>query len=315
MAGATIDLAFSLDLRAVGRGIEGATLGDATGRELWWATDTPQGSGTLHVVVQPPLSPTTSCSTDVRVEGFGPGGEWVVSQAPALLGGADRPEQFQPAAGLVAELHRRAPVRFGRTDRVFDALVAAIIGQKVPVVLASEALRRLTRRFGEPAPGPTPRPLTMRPTAERLAGVSVVEFHQVGLERKRAEIIRAAARRARALEQAGLVGPAELHRRLLTIPGVGRWTSALVRVAALGDADAVAVGDFHLAHHVCWALAGEPRGSDARMLELLEPYRGQRGRVVALLRGAGYAAPRRGPRLALYPLAAFDRRAARLTAR
>ena len=49
---------------------------------------------------------------------------------------------------------------------------------------------------------------------------------------------------------------------------------------------------------VAWALAGEPRGTDERMLELLEPYRGQRGRVVRLLELAGIAAPRYGPRLA-----------------
>ena len=67
----------------------------------------------------------------------------------------------------------------------------------------------------------------------------------------------------------------------------------------LGDSDAVSVGDYHLPNLVSWALAGEPRGNDDRMLELLEPYRGHRGRVVRLLeKGIGHA-PRYGPRLAL----------------
>jgi hypothetical protein len=48
---------------------------------------------------------------------------------------------------------------------------------------------------------------------------------------------------------------------------------------------------------VAWALAGEPRGTDEHMLELLEPYRGQRGRVLRLLELAGAGAPRRGPRM------------------
>jgi 3-methyladenine DNA glycosylase/8-oxoguanine DNA glycosylase len=65
---------------------------------------------------------------------------------------------------------------------------------------------------------------------------------------------------------------------------------------ALGDPDAVSVGDFHLPNLVAWALAGEPRGDDARLLELLEPYRGQRGRVQVLLEAGGVRAPAFGPR-------------------
>lgn len=65
---------------------------------------------------------------------------------------------------------------------------------------------------------------------------------------------------------------------------------------ALGDLDAVSVGDFHLPNLVAFALAGEPRGTDARMLELLEPWRGQRARVIRLLELSGIRAPRYGPR-------------------
>jgi hypothetical protein len=45
-------------------------------------------------------------------------------------------------------------------------------------------------------------------------------------------------------------------------------------------------------------LAGEPRGDDARMLELLAPYAGQRGRVIRLLEAARIKIPRFGPRFA-----------------
>ena len=81
---------------------------------------------------------------------------------------------------------------------------------------------------------------------------------------------------------------------LRAIPGIGPWTAAEVGIRAFGDPDAVSVGDFHLPNMVAWALAGEPRGTDERMLELLEPYRGQRGRVLRLLElsGGGAAAPR-----------------------
>ena len=59
----------------------------------------------------------------------------------------------------------------------------------------------------------------------------------------------------------------------------------------------MSVGDFHLPNLVAYALAREPRGTDDRMLELLEPYRGVRARVVRLLELSGLRAPRYGPRL------------------
>jgi 3-methyladenine DNA glycosylase/8-oxoguanine DNA glycosylase len=91
--------------------------------------------------------------------------------------------------------------------------------------------------------------------------------------------------------------------RLRAYPGIGPWTAAEVTLRALGDPDAVSVGDFHLPNVVAFALAGEPRGDDARMLELLEPWRGHRARVVRLLEASGIEAPKFGPRYA-----ASDRR-------
>jgi 3-methyladenine DNA glycosylase/8-oxoguanine DNA glycosylase len=74
---------------------------------------------------------------------------------------------------------------------------------------------------------------------------------------------------------------------------------------ALGDPDAVSVGDYHLPTLVCWALADEPRGTDERMLELLEPYRGQRARVALLIEHAGIAQRRRAPRMPLRNIATY----------
>ena len=69
-----------------------------------------------------------------------------------------------------------------------------------------------------------------------------------------------------------------------------------------GDDDAVAVGDYHLPNLVAWNLAGEPRGDDARMLALLEPFRGQRGRVLRLLAMGGARPPAHGPRRRILPM-------------
>jgi 3-methyladenine DNA glycosylase/8-oxoguanine DNA glycosylase len=85
---------------------------------------------------------------------------------------------------------------------------------------------------------------------------------------------------------------------LWSVPGIGPWTVAEVARVAFGDPDAISVGDFHVPNLVAWALAGEARADDARMLELLEPYRGQRGRVQRLLEASGIRPPRYGPRMA-----------------
>ena len=54
---------------------------------------------------------------------------------------------------------------------------------------------------------------------------------------------------------------------------------------------------------VSWALAREARADDTRMLELLAPFAGHRGRVVRLLGADGHRAPKFGPRQAILPIA------------
>jgi 3-methyladenine DNA glycosylase/8-oxoguanine DNA glycosylase len=97
--------------------------------------------------------------------------------------------------------------------------------------------------------------------------------------------------------------PAEALARLRSIPGVGPWTAAETARSAFGDPDAVSVGDFHLKNVVCWALAREPRGTDERMLELLEPYAGQRARVARLIEMSGIQPPKYGPRMTVSSIA------------
>ena len=106
-----------------------------------------------------------------------------------------------------------------------------------------------------------------------------------------------------ALERAAAVGSAEFQRVLTTLPGVGPWTATALTINVLGDPDCVLLGDLHVPHTVCHALAGQDRGSDERMLELLAPWPGHRGRVVRLVSGAGLGAPRRGPRYTPIPIA------------
>ncbi len=281
-----VDLGLTLGPLRRGRGDPTITA-DRSG--TWWrATRTPQG-------------PATACyaaaGAEVRVAAWGPGAEWCLDAAPQLLGSGDHLDGFQPD-GLVGELHRHLPgLRIARSQAVFEALLPSILEQKVTGREARTAYRAVLRSWGEPAPGPLP--LLLPPAPQTLALLPYWAFHPLGVERKRATTIRLAASRARQVEETVTMAPADAHRRLQALPGVGPWTSAEVAIVALGDADAVSVGDFHLPHLVSFALAGEPRGSDERMLELLAPYQGHRGRVLRLLAHGGPWPPRRGPRAAV----------------
>ena len=51
-----------------------------------------------------------------------------------------------------------------------------------------------------------------------------------------------------------------------------------------------------MANRVGWVLTGQPRCTDEAMLELLEPWRGQRARVVKLIELSGLTPPKYGPR-------------------
>jgi 3-methyladenine DNA glycosylase/8-oxoguanine DNA glycosylase len=242
---------------------------------VWRATRTPHGLATERIGV--------TSDGMVEVAAWGPGADWLVGRAPALCGVLDNPVGFAPEQPLLRQLARLHPgLRIGRTEAVFETAVLVTLEQRVATREAWASWRGLVRALGEPAPGP-PVGLWAPPSAERLAHTPYDVLHRFGVERRRADVIRRLAVVARRLEEVVSLPLEVAYRRFRAIPGVGPWTSARIGMIALGDADAVAVGDLHLPHLVSWALAGERRGSDERMLELLEPYRGHRARVIRLL--------------------------------
>lgn len=256
----------------------------------WRALRTPEGPATLAVTDRPRLG-------EVHLEAWGSGAAWALEQAPALLGADDDPTGFDPRHPVLVEAWRRHPHwRIGRSGLVLEALVPSVIEQKVTGQEAFAGFRQLVRRHGEPAPGPR-EDLFLQPAPDVLAAIPSWEWLALHIDPARSRTLVTVARRASALER--LVGrdPVEADRMLRSLPGVGIWTSAEVRAAALGDADAVSFGDYHVAKDVGWALLGHPV-DDAGLAELLEPWRPHRLRVQGLVGIAGLHRPRRGPRMA-----------------
>ena len=281
-------LDLGLTLGPLWRGHHDRTMRVARG-EVWRATRTPAGPATLRL---------RTGSGRLDAAAWGAGAAWALEQVPELLGEDDDPGELGHAGGLVGELYRRHPgLRIPHTRAVFEALVPVVLEQKVTGREARDGYGRLLNALADPAPGPGSLLLPLAPEAVTTAPSWL--FHRCGVERRRASILGGAARVASRLEETTAMPPAEARARLRAVPGIGPWSSAEIATVALGDADAVPVGDYHIPSAVSWALAGEARGDDARMLELLEPYRGQRARVVRLILAAGIRAPRFGPKLAV----------------
>ncbi len=262
---------------------------DADGA-IWRTSLLPSGSVTARI------SHTAAGVVDCTA--WGSGADEFLDALPAMLGADDDLSGFEPVDPLVAEAYRRVPhLRLGRTEQVIEALIPAVLEQRVQGKDAFRAWRLLVTKFGTPAPGPAPGRMRVLPTAEVWRRIPSWEFHRANVDPGRARTVVGCAQRASSLERL-TTWPAEKAREaLMSLPGVGIWTAAETAQRAFGDADALSVGDYHVPKMIGWTFLGRPI-DDAEMVELLEPMRPHRHRVVRLLEASGLAyEPRRGARL------------------
>jgi 3-methyladenine DNA glycosylase/8-oxoguanine DNA glycosylase len=264
---------------------------DADGT-IWRGIRTPEGTATLRLRAHP-------AHGEVHAHAWGHGAAWALDSVPAMLGADDDPTGFAPTHPVLADAHRRRPHwRVCRTGLVMEALVPAIIEQKVTGQEALGSFRRLVHRYGERAPGAgAERGVWVQPSAETVRMVPSWEWLRMHIDPARSRTVVRAAQVASSLERTAGLPHDEADRRMRSLPGIGVWTSAEVRFRAHGDADAVSFGDYHIAKNVGWALTGEEVDDDG-LAELLEPYRPHRYRVQRLVELSGLSRPRRGPRMA-----------------
>lgn len=283
---------FPLDMRAVlaplRRGRADPAMQTTPDGTVWHTGTTPDGPATVALR-------RLSCG-QVRASAWGPGAGWMLDGLPALLGAADDDSGFVAHHPLVDQVRRRKPgLRLGSTGRVWDALVPAILEQKVTGIEARRSWRELCHRFGAEPPGPTPHGMRVPPTPAAVRAIPDWEWHRAGVDNARRRAILGAATVAHRLEAAATLRGEPGRALLRKIPGIGVWTAAETAQRAWGDPDAVSVGDFHIPSVVGYALLGRPLDDDG-MLEVLAPYAPHRHRAVRYIEASGYRRPRFGPR-------------------
>ena len=259
---------------------------------IWRASGMPTGPVTYRL--------KQVSAQQVHCQAWGPGSAELLAGLPQLLGEGDDTSTFAPRHPKVVDAHRRhTGLRIPRTGLVLESLIPAVLEQKVTGKEALRAWRTLVAGYGSVPPGPAPAGMRVPPTAAQWRMVPSWDFHRAGVDPKRSRTIVTCARAAAALERCAVLTAAEAKRALMSIPGVGEWTAAEVAQRALGDADALSVGDYHLCAVIGWTMLGRPI-DDAEMLEYLEPMRPHRHRVVRLLEVSGQAfKPRFGPRMTI----------------
>ncbi|MGV0792028.1 DNA-3-methyladenine glycosylase family protein [Mycolicibacterium sp. XJ1819] len=288
----------SLTLSPLRRGRGDPCYHDAPDGAIWRTSLMRSGPVTARI--------TKSAPDTVDCEAWGRGAAEFTETLPAQLGVDDDVSGFDPDEPTVAAAHRRVPhLRLGRTERVLEALVPAVLEQRVYGTDARRAWRILVTRFGSPAPGPAPPHMRVPPPGEVWRRVPSWEFHRANVDPGRARTVVGCAQRADSLERLASWPADRARAALMSLPGVGEWTAAETAQRALGDADALSVGDFHLAKAVGWRLLGGPI-DDAAMVALLGPLRPHRHRAVRLLEATGPMLPdRRAPRQAIPNLRAI----------
>jgi len=294
---------FLVDVRVTlsvqGRGRSDPTFRIDEAGAVWRTSLTPDGPATIRVTA-PFRAASAPAGPLVLAQAWGPGADWLLDALPGALGLHDDISGFDPSGHPVLhQVARGHPgLRLGRSGRLMEALVPAVLEQKVLTIEAHRAWRILLAKFGGQPPGPAPRGMRVFPDPKTWRRIPSWDWHRAGVEGVRAQTIIRACTVADSLERLLAKTHGEADRLLRIIPGIGPWTSAETRQRAAGDPDAVSVGDAHLPDMVGWALAGRSATNDEEMLELLAPYAGHRHRVTRLVKLSGLGGPpRRAPKL------------------
>ena len=307
-----------------GRGDPTIRLSDA---EVWRSAVTPAGPSSQHITFavdggaeslglaaansQLPSSNHPPRRTLVS-RSYGPGAQWLADRFENLIGQPNPPE-LQPTADVsgaqqltvdfVAEHYATASQSWQvpKSHGVWEATVGAILEQRVTGKEAKSTWRTLANKYGHPAPGPVPAGLAVLPEPNRLRQIPSWGWRQMGVDQARSRTLMRVSSLAHMLARLPDLDEETARQRFTSVPGLSHWSYAEMAQRALGDSDAVSVGDYHLSKVVVHSLTGERNGTDAEMLHLMAPYVGQRFLLQRVIESAGSKPERRGPKMSIPP--------------
>ena len=238
------------------------------------ATYTPEGPGVIRLTWGQQIG-------QLDVETAGDGAAWLMEQAPRLIGANDDVTGFTPTDPAVQRLwaHFKGD-RVGATGMVWHDLAWTVTQQRVHRTDAARQWRALVHAYGEPCD--EVEGLYSPPDPERLSRAAPWALRAIGIDERRATTLIAAAQVAPRLHALADLPYLEAERGLRTIPGVGPWTLGCLSGFTWGNPDTVIPGDSGIPSLIASTLTGARRADDATMLELLEPYRPHRYRVLRL---------------------------------
>ena len=238
----------------------------------------------------------TERKDSIVARAWGPGADAAVESAHAMLGLHDPGIDDFGHERLNAMLRPVMGTRLSRMPSVAQELPCHVLQQQISWRDAARTWKLMVGIHGEPAPGPSG--LTLPLSFDQLRRIPIHAYQRAGVIQNRIPTLREIGRLGSRIDD-WLEESTERYLRLVqTLPHMGPWTARHTLAVAMGHPDVIVPKDYALPHTVCWALTGQPRGTDQQMVDLLEPFRGNRWRVVRLLWALNISAPRRGPRLA-----------------
>jgi len=173
---------------------------------------------------------------------------WDATWLENVLGLQTRLPSF--ADPVIARLAERFPgVRPLNDGSLFEGAITSIVGQSISVAAAAVTQAKLARLFVEPliVAGREFRPL---PSVRQLATANPALIRKSGVTMKRAEAL---VHLANAALEGRLPSAAEARhdpdaaiKRLIALPGIGRWTAESTLLWGIGAANAHPTGDIAL---------------------------------------------------------------------
>ena len=282
----------------------------ATINGISWLSFQPAATGPVTIAMVHPNSPLHPGAIRYHVWAHGDDDaiQAVVQRMPVLLGVDEAAlagwEAFDKVLAqttkllpkpIVAARRRHPGMRLMATGQLVDELLTVVLEQKVTQHQARATWSWLAKTYGSASPAGDPAP-KLAPRPETILDIASWQWHAGWVEPFMARTLKTVASRASALHRLANKPLVDIAKGLNSLPGIGPWTVAETLQRTHGAADYVAVGDYHLAHHVGEALTGK-RTDDAGMLELLEPWAGHRQRIVRLMYASGIRFSRFGPRM------------------